>query len=287
MLNHAIRNNTNNTMNLKQALEKKLTKKELSLLVRSFDAVGDIAIIEIPDKLEKKEKLIGQTILSLSTNIKTAAKKLGSHKGKYRTQKLKIIAGENKKITEYKESGVRIKLDAEKCYFSPRLSNERLRIAKQIKKNEKALVMFSGVGVYPIVFAKNSPAKEIYGIELNPTAHKYALENIKLNKTPNVKLLKGDAKNIVKKLNIKFDRIIMPLPKQAENFLESAFLVSKKGTLIHIYTFAQQDKFKEAGERILEQCKKYKKQCRILDIIKCGQSAPREYRICIDFKIQA
>lgn len=286
MSNNALWNNTNHDMNLKQALQKKLTKKEILLLVRAFDSVGDIAIIEIPKELEKKEKTIAETLLNLFKNIKTVAKKLGGHKGKYRTQKLKILAGEKKKITEYKENNIRLKLDVEKCYFSPRLSNERLRIAKQIKKNEKILVMFSGIGVYPIVFAKNSPAKEIYGIELNSVAHKYALENMILNKTSDkVKLIKGDVQEKIKDIKIKFDRILMPLPKQAENFLESAFLVSKKGTIIHFYTFSQQDKFKDAEKTIIEKCKKRQKKCKVLNIIKCGQSAPRKYRICIDFKV--
>ncbi len=273
-------------MDLKQALENKLTKKELSLLVRSFDVVGNISIIEIPKRLEKKEKLIAQTLLLLFKNIKTVVKKVGSHKGIYRTQKLKIIAGEKNKIAEHKENNVRVKLNVEKCYFSPRLSNERLRISKQIKKNENVLVMFSGVGVYPLVFAKNSFAKKIYGIELNPVAHKYALENIKLNKLEDkLNLFNYDVKKIVNKLKIKFDRIIMPLPKDAENFLESAFKVSKKGTLIHFYTFSKEDEFDNVKELIINKCKRYKKKCKILNIIKCGQNAPREYRICVDFKV--
>lgn len=273
-------------MNLKQALENKLTKKELSLLVRSFDVVGNISIIEIPKRLEKKEKLIAQTLLLLFKNIKTVVKKMGSHKGIYRTQKLKIIAGEKNKITEHKENNVRIKLNVEKCYFSPRLSNERLRISKQIKKNENVLVMFSGVGVYPLVFAKNSFAKKIYGIELNSIAHKYALENIKLNKLEDkLNLFNYDVKKIDNKFKIKFDRIIMPLPKDAENFLESAFKVSKKGTLIHFYAFSKEDEFDNVKELIINKCKRYKKKCKILNIIKCGQNAPREYRICVDFKL--
>ena len=273
-------------MNLKQALENKLTKKELSLLVRSFDIIGNIAIIEIPEKLEKKEKLIAQTLLSLFKNIKTVAKKIGRHKGKYRTQKLKIIAGEKNKITEHKENNVKIKLDVEKCYFSPRLSNERLRINQRINKNENVLVMFSGVGIYPLVFAKNSFAKKIYGIELNPVAHKYALQNIKINKLEaKLSLFRGDVRNVVDKLKIKFDRIIMPLPKNAEDFLESAFKISKKGTLIHFYAFSKEDKLDNVKDLILDKCKRYKKKCKILNIVKCGQNAPREYRICVDFKL--
>ena len=41
---------------LKQALKRKLTKKELLLLPRAFDVIGNIAIINLPRELRKKEK---------------------------------------------------------------------------------------------------------------------------------------------------------------------------------------------------------------------------------------
>ena len=41
-------NITGVTMNLRQTLSKKLTKKEMESLKTSFDIIGDIAIIEIP-----------------------------------------------------------------------------------------------------------------------------------------------------------------------------------------------------------------------------------------------
>jgi len=44
--------------------------------------------------------------------------------------------------------------------------------------------MFAGVGIYCLILAKN--AKQVYGIEVNPVAHKYALENLKLNKIGNI-----------------------------------------------------------------------------------------------------
>jgi hypothetical protein len=43
------------------------------------------------------------------------------------------MSGEKRTETTHKENGVNIKLDVEKCYFSPRLSQERLRIAKLVK----------------------------------------------------------------------------------------------------------------------------------------------------------
>ena len=48
-------------MKLKDLLTKKLTKKEMEFLKTSFDTIGDVAIIEIPDELEKKEKEIEKT----------------------------------------------------------------------------------------------------------------------------------------------------------------------------------------------------------------------------------
>ncbi len=181
-------------------LNKKLTKEELSLVPSAFDVIGDIIILEIKPGLEKKEKIVAEAFLKLNKNIKTVAKKSGIHKGVFRTQKLKVLAGEKTKETIHIENNVRIKLDVEKVYFSPRLSNERKRIMKIVKPNESVLVMFSGCGPYPAVLSKNTNAKEIYGVEINPTAHKYAVENIKLNKLRNVELFLGDVNEILPEL---------------------------------------------------------------------------------------
>jgi tRNA (guanine37-N1)-methyltransferase len=197
------------------------------------------------------------------------------------------LAGEKNKETEYKENNARLKLNVEKVYFSPRSSEERKRIFKQVKNNETVLVMFSGSGIYPLVIIKNSEAKEIHGIEINPTAHKYALENLKLNKAEDkIKLYLGDVKKILPKISKKFDRIIMPLPKGAEDFLKLALNKIKKNGIIHFYSFVEETKFDKIIEFINKECKQNKKQCKIIDIVKCGQFSPRVYRICVDFKVK-
>ena len=146
--------------------------------------------------------------------------------------------------------------------------------------------MFSGSGIYPITIAKNTKSREIYGIEINPIAHKYALENLKLNKIKNIKLIKGDVKKVLPKINKKFDRIIMPLPKGAEHFLSLALSKIKKKGITHFYSFAQEDNYDNIINLINNECKKSKKQCKILKITKCGQFSPRVYRLCIDFMVK-
>ncbi len=267
------------SMKLYKNLKLILTKKELSLMPRSFEVVGDILIFSrFPQQLKKKERIIGNKILSLLNNIKVVCIKDSKHSGKYRTNKIRIIAGEKRKITLHKENNVLVKVDVEKCYFSPRLSTERLRIANQVK-NENVLVMFSGIGIYCLTLAKK--AKQVYGIEANPVAHKYALENLKLNKIDNVKLIKGDVKKVVPKLKQKFDRIIMPLPKDAYKFLDIALKVIKKKGIIHLYDFEDEKEIYKAVEKIQSKVKKFK----VLNIVKCGQFGVRKYRICVDFKV--
>lgn len=263
-----------------------LPAKHLNHAPRAYDMVGDIIIFEkFPKELVSREKAIGASLLKSHNHIKVVCRKTRKYSGKFRLPKLKIMAGEKRKETLHKESGVSMKLDVEKTYFSPRLSSERLRIASLVNENESILVMFSGVGPYQLVLAKNTKAKEIYGIEANPTAYKYASENIKLNKISNVKLFLGDVRKIIPKLDKKFDRIIMPLPKGGEKFLKDAFKAAKKNAIIHLYCFAHQDEFKKSEEKVLRACKESNKHCKILKITKCGQYAPRSYRLCIDFKL--
>jgi len=272
--------------NLREALKGKLTDKEYKFLPSSYDIIGILLVFsDFPKVLNKKEKLIADEMLKLHPHVKTILKKTENFSGKYRLPKYKVIAGQKTKETLYKENNVRLKLDIEKIYFSPRLSTERKRIASSVKKGEDILVMFSGAAPYPLVISKNSKAKEIVGIELNPVAHKYGLENIALNKISNVRLIKGDVRKVVPKLNKKFDRIAMPLPKGAENFLYLALGKIKRSGIIHFYTFSEEDKYDGIIRLIKEKCKKCGKSCKITKIVKCGAFSPKVFRICFDIKV--
>lgn len=266
-------------------LKGRLTKRQLSLLPSSYDIVGSILIFsDFPKELVKKEKIVGEALLKLHKNIKTVCKKTKKYSGKYRLPKLNIIAGEKTKETIYKENKVVLKLNVEKVYFSSRLGNERKRIYKQVKKGENILVMFSGCGPFPCVTAKNTKAKKIVGVEINPAAHKYGLENVKLNRISNVRLFKGDVRKIVPKLN-KFDRVLMPLPKGAEKYLDLTLNVVKKGGFVHFYTFASADEIKLIKQKIRDFYKKHNKKIKVLRTVKCGQFSPYVFRFCVDYRI--
>jgi tRNA (guanine37-N1)-methyltransferase len=222
---------------LKDALSGFLGPEELSSVIGSFDIIGDIAIMEIPEGLEPKEKLIGTALLGVHRNLRTVLKKLGPMEGEYRVRKLACIAGPERTETTYRESGLSMKLDAAKVYFSVRLAHERKRIAGLAGAGERVLVLFAGVGPFALAIAKKRPDSRVVAVELNPDAVDYMEENIVLNRLDNVEPVEADARTWIFTDN-SFDRVVMPLPKSAHEFLDVAFRAVKDGGVVHLYAIA-------------------------------------------------
>ena len=162
-----------------------------------------------------------------------------------------------------------------------------MRIAQQIKTPEQVLVMFSGAAPYPLVIAKNSPAKIIHAIEMNPVGHVYACQNLTLNNLQHkIKLYEGDVRTILPKIKQTYDRIVMPLPKTGEQFLDIAFTKSHQGTIIHLYTFLEDDQINNYTQYVKNIAKQLQHKIKILRKIKCGQFSPSVFRVCLDIKIE-
>lgn len=222
---------------LKDSLKDILTEEQLDDLVTSFDIVGDIAIVEIPESLQPRENQIGEALLKVHKNVKCVFRKLGAMEGEFRVRKIRHIAGENRTETIYREHGIDMKLDLSKVYFSARLSSERGRIAGLVKPGEKILVLFAGVGPFALVIAKKHPDCKITAVELNPDAVKYMKENIRMNKC-NIEAVQADARQF---RDTGYDRIIMPLPHSAHEFIDVAVKAAKPGATIHYYSIVGSD----------------------------------------------
>ena len=246
--------------------------------MKGFDVIGSIAIMPL---FTENAKAIAEEILSGHKNIKSVYIRSEKIKGRLRKQKFRFLMGEKIKETIHKENGCFMKLNIDETYFSPRLSNDRLEIAKKVRRGEKVLVMFAGIGPYALVISRNSKAREIYSIEINKKASRYAEENVSLNKLNNIKVIQGDVKKIIPKLKIKFDRIIMARPQLKETFFDTALKASKKGTIIHYHDFLWQE---EINGKISYYKKTYKK-LKILGWKKAGDISPRRFRVRIDFKV--
>lgn len=148
--------------NLKAILIRKLGPDKLKHLSRSFDIIGDIAIVKIPQILEQYGSVVAEAIMQTNKHVKTVLRQASSVTGDYRLCKLEWISGERKAEAIHKENSCIFKVDLKRCYFSPRLIHERMRIARQIQPNEVIVNMFAGVGCYSIVIAKHSKSEKIF-----------------------------------------------------------------------------------------------------------------------------
>jgi tRNA (guanine37-N1)-methyltransferase len=270
---------------LKDALSNVLTDSEFDVFVSAFDIIGDIAIVEIPDELEAKEKQIGEALLKVHRNLKIVLKKLGAMEGEYRVRRVKCIAGEDRTETLYTESGAKMRLDVAKVYFSVRLAGERKRIAELVEDGEDVLVLFAGVGPFALVIVKAKPKTRITAVEINPEAVRYMKENISLNKFKNIKAIEADARDFGGAGE--FDRVVMPLPKSAHEFLPTAFKCVKNGGIVHFYTIVDiKDPFKEAMEKAETAAKTSNVSIKVQSERIVRPYSPSQVQVVLDLKVK-
>ena len=215
-----------------------LSKGEIATAYKSYDIIGDIAIIRIPESLQEHSQAIAEAVMRTHRHVKAVWRQTSPISGNLRLRTLEWVAGERRTETVHKEYGCIFKVDLAHCYFSPRLLYERMRIAKQVRTGEVIVNMFAGVGCYSIIIAKHSEADRIYSIDVNPKAIEYTQENIRLNKVDGKVIpVLGDSKQIIQeKLQNIAERVLMPLPELAYEYLDSAIIALKpKGGSIHYY----------------------------------------------------
>ena len=272
---------------LKKALENILTTQESKELISSFDQIGDIIIVRIPDSLLSKKKLIGETLLKQVKIAKSIFYQASAVEGDFPTRNLEILAGDNKTETEYKEFGCKFTVDVENAFFSPRLSTERERIANLVHDGETVVNMFAGVGMFSIMIAKKKKCT-VYSIDINPIAAKLCEKNIIANKLAgNVISINGDASQIIQEqLENKSDRTLMLLPERSDEFLKSAISATKSGGIIHYYSHIHADKKSNAGKLSEEhylQVTPVKSEILGSKIVRAV--GPRYYQTVVDVKI--
>jgi tRNA (guanine37-N1)-methyltransferase len=229
---------------------------------------------------------IAMAVMRVHKNVKSVLAKKSARHGEFRTRQFQILYGDEDTEVVHRESGCKFKLDPIRTYFSPRESTERERIVRQVNSGERALVMFSGVGPYAILIAKTP--SQVTAIELNPIAHHYCLQNIKVNKvTGRVKALHGDVREICPQYSEYFDRTLMPLPKGAYKYLDVAIPTIKKGGVLHFYHWApESDLWSEAEEYVINSSEILGRKVEILHRQKVSQYNPKLFKVRLDARIK-
>jgi len=226
---------------LKEKLKSLLSESEAAELKSSLEIIGDLAVIRLPPGLKPLGGRLAEAIMQVHGNVKAVFSQASPVEGEFRLRRLQHLAGESRTETVHREHGCLFKADIARTYFSPRLQYERIRVARLVQPGETVVNMFAGVGCFSIVIARKAKPAKVYSVDLNPQAYRYMLENILLNRLIGVvKPVLGDAKTVVEKLKGQADRVLMPLPAKAREYLPYALQALKpQGGWIHYYDFVQ------------------------------------------------
>ncbi len=277
---------------MERIAERILSEDEAKYVVKRFDIIGDIAVIKVPHQIEHKKHLIAQELLKEIPYVKVVLRKKSNITGDYRLMELEWLAGEKRFRTIHREHGCIFHVDLSKVFFTPRLSSERIRIARMVRSGEVIVNMFAGVGTFSIVIARHARPAKIYSIDLNPNAYELMKANIKANRVEDIVVpILGDAAQVIEgSLTDAANRVLMPLPELTLKYLKYAVKALKNGCgYIHPYEFIRCMK----GENPVEKVSKiYSNELDRLGVKYeifsgrvVGEVAPRKFRVVLDIKL--
>jgi tRNA (guanine37-N1)-methyltransferase len=238
---------------MRQRLKARVNPSDSAKVYNSYDLVGDIAVIKVPNDDYENAKKAAEAIMKLyPRKVKSVFLQTSAVQGDFRVRQLKFLAGENRTVTVHKEHGCLFRVDVEKCYLSPRLLLEHQRIPCLVADGEVVVNMFSGVGCFSILIAKKAPGSKVYSIDINPTAYECMQENGRKNRVNNsIVPVLGDSKDVIQsQLQGIADRVLMPLPELALEYLPYALMALKpSGGWIHYFDFQHAVKDEDPVEK--------------------------------------
>lgn len=207
----------------------------LSRVPKSYQLVGDIAIIHLPEDLLDYGPIVGEAIARVSTGVRAVYSSIATE-GEFRVRRLTRIWGEDVTETVHTEYGVKICLDLRKVYFNPTLSYEHWRVSEEVGDGERVLDLFSGVGPYSLHIASKMRAT-CFAVDSNPWAIVYLVKSMVLNR------LRGRIVPVLSRAEEflelvgegSFDRAIVDLPHRSLEYLGEVVRVLSCGGVAHVY----------------------------------------------------
>ncbi len=142
---------------------------EKAALPRSFDVVGEVVLIRLPDSLEPRKEAVGEALLKFVPGARLVGLDHGVH-GPERRREVERIAGSGPWRTRHKENGVELEVDVERAYFSPRLAREHARVAEDVRAGDRVYDLCCGVGPFSVTIAHLGRASGVTAVDANPEA---------------------------------------------------------------------------------------------------------------------
>lgn len=221
-----------------------------------YQVLGDVMLTKFPPGAKmsvREKKSMAKALAELLPKVRVVCEIKGIG-GELRKPSTAVLFSRERKPsleTVHTEHGIRFKLDPSKVMFSKGNLAERARLTSRVKPREVIIDMFAGIGYFSLGIAKAAPRAQIIAIEKNSAAFKYLKENIALNRTFNIRAVRGDCRTV--RLRQKADRIVMGYFPGTEKFLKTAFRLLKPRAVIHYHNIYSEKEKRDRPVAELEQ----------------------------------
>ncbi len=235
--------------------------------------IGDILVIK--NSVENPQELL--KIPGVNRVVR-----LGRIKGLKREPDVEVIIGEGTE-TVHRENHCLFKLDVARIMWSKGNTTERKRMSKLVKDGETIVDLFAGIGYFTIPMAVHANPSKIYALEINPVAHHYLKENVKINKVQDiVEPILGNCKDLAPRN--KADRVLMGYIGNTDEYLDVAMDVLKDEGIIHYHeSVPDKLKFKRPAERVVSAAEGFDVEILNQRVIK--PYSPGVYHVVVDAKV--
>ncbi len=211
-----------------------LSEAERAFLPRSFDVIGDIVLIRVPDELASRSAAIGEALLRFVPNARIVGADHGVH-GPDRVRRLERIAGAGSWSTRHRENGIEIDVDVERAYFSPRLAREHARVASSVRDGEEVFDLCCGVGPFALAIARDGRARTVWAVDHNPAAIELLVASAaRLGRGDRLRPVRADVASFLAE-GRPCDRAVLNLPHEGIKYLASVARSVRPAGAIHYY----------------------------------------------------
>ena len=224
--------------------ERGWTDEELDTAPGSWAVIGSVVLVDIGDAPRPEE--VGAALLTMHGEADTVLAR-GPISGTHREPDVEVLAGEGDTQTVHREHGIAYGLDLAEVMFSPGNKAERKHMGDTVRKGERVLDMFAGIGYFTLPMA--AAGAEAIAIERNPTAFQFLLENAMRNGVQDhVQAYRADNRDVLAEGLDSFgeastvDRIVMgyydatePDDEGGYTYLDPAIDALAPGGIIHVH----------------------------------------------------
>jgi tRNA (guanine37-N1)-methyltransferase len=207
-------------------------------LPRSFDVVGDVVLIRIPDALRPHAPAVGAALLGFVPGARIVGLDLGVH-GETRLRRLERLAGGGPWTTTHHENGLALDVDLEGAYFSPRLAREHAKVASAVRLGERVIDFACGIGPFGAAIVHDPRARELVAVDMNARATELAERNLRrAGPTSRFRVVTSTIEAFAPSAGA-CDRAILNVPHGGVKYLATVGATVASGGTLHYYELTE------------------------------------------------